>query len=363
MTTLLVILIVLSLTIFLANLLFSFLFPKLNDSVKDEAGQLKFSIVIAFKNESVNLENLFKSLSKLTYPSDKFEIILVDDGSTDNSFEKASELCNGRGNYFVVKADNKKYPGKKGALELGISRANHQYILITDADCNPQNNWLNGYSKKFQEGFDLLFGFAPFVQSKNVISKISCFENLRSTILTFVLAKIGLPYSAAARNIGFKKSSFEKIGGFSKTLETPGGDDDLLIREAVKNKLKIGIVNEKDSLVLTKSKETFKEYLSQKARHTKTSHHYLPEHKMILGSWHLFNILVLFSILLLPVNLFFVIPVLVKLSSDILVILNIQNMFHYKFKVHEIILQQVVYEVFLIINFLFSFRKNIIWKN
>jgi cellulose synthase/poly-beta-1,6-N-acetylglucosamine synthase-like glycosyltransferase len=359
----LVIVIVLSLTIFLVNLLFSFLFPRLNESVKDEAGQLKLSILIAFKNERDNLESLIKSLSKLTYPADKFEIILVDDGSTDNSFEKASELCKGKGNYFVVKADNKKYPGKKGALELGIKKASHPYILVTDADCQPQHNWLNGYSKKFQEGFDLLFGLAPFVQSKNVISKISCFENLRSSILTFVLAKIGLPYSAAARNIGFKKSSFEKIGGFSNTLETPSGDDDLLIREAVKNKLKIGIVSEKDSLVFTKSKETFKEYLSQKARHTKTSHHYLPEHKMILGSWHLFNILVLFSVLLLPVNLFFAIPGLVKLSSDILVILKIQNMFHYKFRIHEIILQQAVYEMFLIVNFLFSFRRNIIWKN
>ena len=356
-------LITLALIVTIVNVLFIIVFRTFNKKQNADSLKTKISIIIAFKNEEHNLDNLFMGLKNLNYPQDNFEVILVDDNSTDNSNEKATRLSSGLTNYRVIKASNKKYPGKRGALDIGIANAKYPYLMITDADCTPASGVLNAYSHKFNSGFDMLFGLAPFKQSKELVNKVSCFENLRSGILTFTCAKMNLPYSAAARNFGFTASAYQKLGGFSKTLGTASGDDDLLIREAVRSKLKIGIVSEKDSLVFTKSKGTFKDYLNQKARHTKTSHHYLLEHKMILGSWHLFNILVLFSVLLFPVNLFFAIPVLVKLSSDILVIIKIQNMFHYKFKVHEIILHQAVYEIFLIINFLFSFRKNIIWKN
>ena len=88
----------------------------------------------------------------------------------------------------------------------------------------------------------MLFGIAPFYQKKNLVNKISCFENLRSSVLSFSMASIGLPYTAAARNFGFSKNAFESLGGYSKTKDTKSGDDDLLLREAVKNKLKIGVV-------------------------------------------------------------------------------------------------------------------------
>lgn len=362
--TLLTILFVISIIIFLSNILFIILFPKFDDSLSAaDAELLNISIVIAFKNESNNLKKLFHSLNALFYPNYKYEVILVDDGSFDNSFQKANELAKGKNNYQIIKAENKKYPGKKGALEFAINKARYPYILITDADCMPEKNWLLAYSQKFRREYDLLFGLSPFIQTNNVINKISCLENLRSSILTFVLAKLELPYSAAARNLGFKKLSFENIGGFVNTLETQSGDDDLLIREAVKNKLRIGVVNSKNSSVFTNSKETLREYLNQKARHTKTSHHYLPIHKIILSVWHSVNILLIFLIVLIPINILFVLPILIKLVSDFLVIIRTQSKFQYSFYNYEIFIYQIYYELFLVINFLFSLRKNIAWKN
>lgn len=362
MTTIFLLLFGLSLIILLVNLLFALLIPNLIDYVSGDDDPFKLSVVVSFKNEENNLGNLIQSLIEQDFPKDKYEVILIDDNSTDNSFQKASQLSKGKSNYMVVKADEKKYPGKKGALELGINKANNPYILVTDADCLPQKNWLAAYSKKFREGYDLLFGFAPFVQTKNFMSKMACFENLRSTILTFVSARVGLPYSAAARSIGFKKSSFEMIGGFSNTLETSSGDDDLLIREAVKNNWQIGIVNIKDSLVFTNSKETLPEYLNQKARHTKTSHHYLLKNQMLLGLWHSFNIILILSVFLIPFNLLIAIPFLIKIISDSILVRSIQKKLNYRFTSFNIPLLQVLYEVFLVINFLFSLKKNIVWK-
>ncbi len=60
------------------------------------------------------------------------------------------------------------------------------------------------------------------------------------------------------------------------------GDDDLLLREAVKNKMKIGVVTESGSFVYSETKKTFSEYFQQKARHTQTSFHYLKKHQLSL---------------------------------------------------------------------------------
>ncbi|MCK7537631.1 MAG: hypothetical protein MZV63_45095 [Marinilabiliales bacterium] len=140
-------------------------------------------------------------------------------------------------------------------MDFGISNAKYPYILITDADCMPAQKWLIGYSEHFNLKFRYVIRLAPFQQNRGLVNAISCFENLRSSILTFSFARLNLPYSAAARNFGFTISAFKRLGGFGNTLETQSGDDDLLIREAVKNKLKIGVVDFEESYVYLQSKE------------------------------------------------------------------------------------------------------------
>jgi len=349
--------------ILVTNIILLITFPKFNKKSEETVNYINISVIIAFKNEEKNIEPLYSALQSIDYPQDNFEVILVDDGSIDNSFQEALKTFDGKTNYLVLKAENKKYPGKKGALEIGIGRSKFTHILITDADCLPAKSWLTGYSQKFQEGYDLLFGLAPFFQMEGMINEISCFENLRSHLISFVCAKLNFPYSASARNIGFTKTAFEKVGGFSKTLETLSGDDDLLIREAVKNKLKIGIVDFENSFVLSNPKKTLIEYLNQKARHTKTSLYYLLKHQIVLGAWHLTNLLALFSLVLFFINPFFIMLFLIKFLLDSIIVFFAQYRLHYSFNLFKIPFLQLIYEIFIIINFLSSFRKSIPWKN
>src|ERR1035437_3837244 len=141
---------------------------------------LQISIIIAGKNEERNLPGLLDSLKVVNYPISDFEIVFVDDNSTDNTLfiamEKQKELPNLR----VIQATNKKYPGKKGALAQGIIESRYDYILITDSDCIVGKEWLNSYAKKFYEGYDFLFGNAPFIKKPGFVNTISRFENLRT---------------------------------------------------------------------------------------------------------------------------------------------------------------------------------------
>lgn len=322
---------------------------------------INFSIIIAAKNEENNLPKLFDSLNKLDYPQNNYEIIFVNDQSTDNTKRLIDEFISRNANCKIYDSFGKKYEGKKGALDIGVRHAKYEYIMITDADCEPQPNWLNAFAVRFNKGFDFVFGIASFKQSKSIVNKIACFENFRSQLLTVTLTKLGLPYSAASRSLGFKKSSFEKIEGYKNTQETLSGDDDLLIREAVKYKMKIGVVENKDALVFSETKSTWKEYLKQKARHTSTSKYYLIKHKIILGTWHLLNILLTLSPLLMFVNLVFFFPFLFKVLVDLIITQKNQTKFSYKFSEFEIIYLQIIYELLLVVNYFASSRFKKRW--
>lgn len=350
--------------IFITTILFilfsSLMVIKLLKSTKMDNSEIKnFSILISLKNEGYNIHKLFESLKKLNYNKNNYEIILIDDNSTDHTLEILNDLVQNQSNFTVISANNKKYPAKKGALDIGLSIAKHEYILITDADCSVPNNWISFYNQAFENNYDLIFSPAPFIINNSRVNRFSCFENLRTYLMTFFAQTIGLPYSSAARNIGFKKSFYYNIEGFSKMLETLSGDDDLLIREAICHKAKIGIINNNQCYVYSNTKNTLSDFLKQKFRHTSTSYHYSLKQLIFPSFWHFINIIMFFSILFIPINIIFIIPFLLKLVIDIFVNKVFQKQFQYDFSYIELVYFQILYELFIILKFPISyFYKN-----
>ena len=324
--------------------------------------KLNISIIIAAKNEEQNLPQLFEALKNLNYTKENYEIIFVNDQSTDNTKNVIDDFVKITPNTKLYDSFGKKFPGKKGALDIGIYHAVNDYIMITDADCEPQPNWLNAFADKFTKGYDFLFGIAPYFQTGSFVNKIAAFENLRTHILTFAFAKLGLPFSAAARSFGFSKKAFEKIEGYKNTTETLSGDDDLLLREAIKSNFKIGVVEESGTFVYSKTKENWKDYLSQKARHASTSNYLLVKQKIALGFWHLINLGLLFTSFLGLAEPLFFIPFLLKIIFDIVIVKFFQSKYGYTFSIIESIYLQIIYEFLLIVNYLKGTFGNIKWK-
>ena len=346
----------------LLNVLIVYSLKRMNAAGKKENNQVNISTIIAAKNETENIDGLIESLKKLDCPAELFEVIVVDDNSVDDSLEKLISKSASINNFSFYDLKSIGKAGKREALTLGINNSKHPFILITDADCRPQRNWLKAYSKKFSLGYDMLFGIAPFYQHDRLVNKIACFENLRSSLLSFSMACLELPYTAAARNFGFTKKAFESLGGYSNTKNTISGDDDLLLREAVKKKMKIGVVTESGSSVYSETKKTFKKYFEQKARHTQSSFHYLKKHQLILGFWHLLNLSFLFSPLLMFFNPLWGILFPAKLITDIIVVNSKQKKFGYRFSIIEILYLQIFYEILLVIHFLNAHFSEVKWK-
>jgi cellulose synthase/poly-beta-1,6-N-acetylglucosamine synthase-like glycosyltransferase len=328
----------------------------------DSEKSASISVIIAAKNEEDNIIHLIDSLIELSYNKEKYEVIIIDDSSSDKTFETTLKAIKGHTNFHIYQAHDKIFPAKKGALAFGINLASNPFILITDADCRPQKNWLYHFSKEFNNGYDFIFGISPFYQDKSTVNKTACFENLRNSLLTFSAAQLSMPYCAAARSFGFKKSSFEKIKGYSNTIDTLSGDDDLLLREAVKNHLRVGTIFNHGAFVYSACKKTWKEYFRQRSRHTKTSIYYLARHKIFLGSWHTLNLVMLFSPILCLINISYLFLLIFKIIVDAGTVLFIQKKFGYRFKLWEIIYLQIFYELMIILNFANAVYSEDVWQ-
>jgi cellulose synthase/poly-beta-1,6-N-acetylglucosamine synthase-like glycosyltransferase len=323
---------------------------------------LNFSIIIAAKNESGNVKRLAESLNNIDYPKGNYEIIFVDDGSSDATATLFQQFINKETDCPVISSAGKPYEGKKGALSVGIEKSKYPFILITDADCVVPACWLKACAFKFSEGYDFIIGAAPFFYGKGFANLLSCFENLRSVFLSFSLAGAGLPYNAAARNLGFKREAFLKAAGYRNTTETISGDDDLLLREMAKKNFKIGTLTDSESFVFSDTAQNLKSFFRQRARHTATSFHYALRIKAALAAWHGINLFFLFSPVLFFLDWKLTLPFFIKIISDVFIVLKAQKKINYKFSLFAIAPLQVCYELLLIISFVGGRFFKVKWK-
>ena len=107
----------------------------------------KFSIVVPFRNEAENLPILLDSFSKLNYPNDFFEVILVDDESEEVFSVKCSDPSDsGLAKQFsvqIIKNNRFSNSPKKDAISTAIQVVKNDWIITTDADCVVNENWLS----------------------------------------------------------------------------------------------------------------------------------------------------------------------------------------------------------------------------
>lgn len=262
--------------------------------------RVPISVIVCAKNEEENVKKFVPLLAEQDYHT--FEIVLIDDASSDNTLEIFEEFEKQYPNIKLVKVENNEafWGNKKFALTLGIKAAKYEYLLFTDADCYPTSkDWITSMSAQFTQQKNIVLGYGAYEKiSNSFLNKIIRFETLLTATQYFSWAKIGKPYMGIGRNMAYKREEFFKVRGFMDHMKIRSGDDDLFINQAA-NGDNTTICYVPDSFTYSTPKTRFKDWFTQKRRHVSTAKHYKLFDRNQLGLFYVSQLL----FLLLPIVL------------------------------------------------------------
>jgi glycosyltransferase involved in cell wall biosynthesis len=245
---------------------------------------LGVSVIVCAKNEYDNLKELIPRLLKQNFP--KFEVILVDDKSSDDTYDLGIQFEKEEDNFKFVRIDSRPdhINNKKYAITLGIKAAQYEHILLTDADCIPASDqWIASMSNGFySDNKQFVLGFSQYITTPGFLNSFIKYETLLTAINYLGIGLLGNPYMGVGRNMAYKKSIFLKNSGFGKFRSILGGDDDLLINHHGKRK-NTSIILSKNSTVYSIPKTGLGEFFRQKTRHLSVGKHYRGADKLLLG--------------------------------------------------------------------------------
>ena len=205
-----------------------FLLTRTNHKIPQQNSDNQITILIPFHNEEKRINKLIRSLNKVK-PSTNFELIFINDHSTDKTFE----LLMKRLKILHQLIPNQGEKGKKHALLEGVKIAAHPFILTWDADIS--------FSKKYLTYLTTL-PLADLVilpvqmHSKTWIGKLSSIEFAYMQTLGFGAAAMKNPVFCYGPNLIFSKAGFLEVDLKRTDYEIPSGDDLFLLKAMLSEK-------------------------------------------------------------------------------------------------------------------------------
>jgi 1,2-diacylglycerol 3-beta-glucosyltransferase len=173
------------------------------------------SVIVAARNEEDNIVRCMESLEKLIYPENKLEIILINDNSTDLTFEKIEKFISGKPCFkcITTKKNIGNLKGKTNALANGLELAAGEIILTTDADCSVSPSWALSLASFYQKDVAMVCGYTSQ-------ESYSAFSGMQSLDFLYLLTVAGgamnfnIPLSCIGNNMSYRKSVYKEVGGY-----------------------------------------------------------------------------------------------------------------------------------------------------
>ena len=277
-----------------------------NDSTKDTSKikSLPFvSIIIPIRNEAQHIQDCIRSVIAQNYPQHLYEIIVIDDYSTDETYALAREIQ--RDNLLVLNLSKyfhdaaEKVPNKKKAITIGVKNAKGQLIITTDGDCVMNENWLStmvGYHQ--QHSFKFITGPVMLRPAKGLLGLFQQIDVINMLGITGGTIAQGYSTMCNGANLLYEKKAFLDVDGYKGNTDIPTGDDIFLMQKIeMAFPDSIGFVKDIDACVYSKPESTFSDFLAQRVRWTSKSTAF--QKKSVTGILmfaYLFNLLTLIFI-------------------------------------------------------------------
>jgi glycosyltransferase involved in cell wall biosynthesis len=262
--------------------LYVFRINKTKKPVQTRVFKSGISVIICAHNEANNLLNFLPKILQQDYAT--FEVIVVNDRSTDDTLKVLRQLSNLYSTLKILSIDHcpTEWNPKKWALKQGVAKAENKYLLFTDADCYPNSNqWI----KKMSQGFldaSIVLGYGSYEKRKGLLNKLIQYETYQTAIAMFGLSELGFNFIGIGRNFGCQKSIYQNFDWGENKSKT-GGDDDLFVNQS---KIKITNIIDPDTQIISVPELNWSDYFQQKIRHISVSTNYSLKSKLIIGAYN-----------------------------------------------------------------------------
>lgn len=224
------------------------------------------SVVIPAYNEERNIITTLTSLTKLTYPKNKLEIIVVNDGSTDNTKNLVNEFI-AENKALDIKIINKKNDGKGSALNKGLSISKGEFFVCLDADSIVTKDSLGKILPHFtDDNIAVVLPLLKVDKPKNLWQRMQWLEYIVNMFYKKLMSNLNCVHVAPGPFSVYRTNILKKVGGFDENNLT----EDLEITLRLQNK-NYRIVQLLDAEVFTIAPKTFKELYKQRNRWYKGS--------------------------------------------------------------------------------------------
>lgn len=220
----------------------------------------KVTIMVPCWNEETTISKTLHSLLNLDYPKDKLEIMAIDDGSTDSTWEVLQKFSS----YKQITLVHKENGGKHTALNFGLSQSTGELVGCLDADSYVDKDALNHIVQYFEDKKTM--AVTPSVKiykPENILQMIQSVEYGWGIFIRKILAYLGALYVTPGPFSIFRKEVFEKIGTYRHAHNTE--DLEVALRMQA-NHMKI--VNAHNAHVFTVAPNTLKKLYKQRLRWT-----------------------------------------------------------------------------------------------
>ncbi|HCZ34801.1 MAG TPA: hypothetical protein DHV26_02620 [Cytophagales bacterium] len=223
------------------------------------------SVVVAMRNEALNLQTLVASLAKQNYTG-RWELILVNDHSQDNTVQISEILKHQYANLNLTILTSSGH-GKKKALTTGVEQATGEIILTTDADCELPQDWITDMVSSFESNTQLVVGAVSLKTNTTLLSKLQTVEFASVMGTGLGMLGWGKPLMCNGASLAYRKSAFVQVGGYTGNEHIPSGDDEFLMRKiADEFPSSIRAVKFGNNICFTKPAATVSEFFDQRIR-------------------------------------------------------------------------------------------------
>jgi len=183
---------------------------------------MQFSIIVPVYNTGRHLGRCLAALRGLDYPRDEYEILMVDNNSTDNSPSILAAASD-------IRTLREAKQGSYAARNLAVRESRGRYLAFTDSDCMPDSGWLRAIEAAFENPrFQLILGPRRPEQDRWLMRLVSEYETQKDQ-LVFSSDSADL-YYGFTNNMAVRRSTFDTYGPFE---ERPRGADTIFVRRVV----------------------------------------------------------------------------------------------------------------------------------